>query len=123
MESAGIFCKAEKPQATSIPHNTEYFWRGHASVMVNYRVENLDALFAAVGKEGVEIDPRREDYDYGCFAWIVDPEENRVELWEPPEMRMPTKSERETKAKGRRSARTEKAQRCAGPNSRRSRAK
>ena len=33
---------------------------------------------------GVEIDPHRENYDYGRFAWIMDPEGNRVELWEPP---------------------------------------
>jgi len=32
---------------------------------------------------GVRIDPKREDYDYGKFAWIWDPEGNRVELWEP----------------------------------------
>jgi predicted enzyme related to lactoylglutathione lyase len=34
---------------------------------------------------GVDIDPRREDYDYGRFAWFNDPEGNRVELWEPPQ--------------------------------------
>jgi predicted enzyme related to lactoylglutathione lyase len=35
-------------------------------------------------KAGVEIDPHREDYDYGRFAWIMDPDGNRIELWEPP---------------------------------------
>jgi hypothetical protein len=35
-------------------------------------------------EEGVEIDPHREDYDYARFAWIMDPEGNRIELWEPP---------------------------------------
>jgi predicted enzyme related to lactoylglutathione lyase len=34
--------------------------------------------------EGVTIDPKREDYDCGRFAWIMDPEGNRIELWEPP---------------------------------------
>jgi predicted enzyme related to lactoylglutathione lyase len=41
-------------------------------------------LLEAVKQEGVEIDPKREDYDYGRFAWIMDPEGNRIELWEPP---------------------------------------
>ena len=52
--------------------------------MINYRVDNLDALLEALRSEGVWIDPKREDYDYGRFAWISDPEGNRIELWEPP---------------------------------------
>jgi len=51
--------------------------------MINFRVEKLDALLEALRKEGVEVDPHREDYDYGRFAWIMDPEGNRIELWEP----------------------------------------
>jgi len=52
--------------------------------MINYLVEDLDALLELLKEEGVEIDPHREDYDYGQFAWIMDPEGNRIELWEPP---------------------------------------
>jgi predicted enzyme related to lactoylglutathione lyase len=52
--------------------------------MMNYRVDDLDALLVALATEGVEIDPKRDNTDYGKFAWIVDPEGNRVELWEPP---------------------------------------
>jgi predicted enzyme related to lactoylglutathione lyase len=52
--------------------------------MISNRVDDLDALLEALGKEGVEIDPKREDYDYGRFAWIMYPEGNRIELWEPP---------------------------------------
>jgi predicted enzyme related to lactoylglutathione lyase len=50
---------------------------------VNYRVDDLDALLDQLRADGVEIDPKREDYDYGRFAWIVDPEGNRIELWQP----------------------------------------
>ncbi|MBV9271272.1 MAG: VOC family protein [Candidatus Eremiobacteraeota bacterium] len=63
--------------------DTEYFGRPDQQCMFNYRVENLDTLLERLRAEGVEIDPKREDYDYGRFAWIVDPEGNRVELWEP----------------------------------------
>ena len=52
--------------------------------MINYRVEDLDGLLKKLGEEGVWIDPKREDADYGRFAWIKDPEGNRIELWEPP---------------------------------------
>jgi predicted enzyme related to lactoylglutathione lyase len=66
------------------PKNTTYFEPGRAGFMVNYRVDNLDALLEALAREGVEIDPHRENCDYGRFAWILDPEGNRIELWEPP---------------------------------------
>ena len=52
--------------------------------MINFQVDDLDALLAALKDVGVEIDPKREDFDYGRFAWIMDPEGNKVELWEPP---------------------------------------
>lgn len=53
--------------------------------MLNYRVDDLDALLDALRKEGVAVDPKREDYEYGRFAWITDPEGNEIELWEPKE--------------------------------------
>jgi predicted enzyme related to lactoylglutathione lyase len=66
------------------PEDTKYFQPSRAGFMINYRVDDLDALLAALKQEGVEIDPHREDYEYGRFAWIMDPEGNRIELWEPP---------------------------------------
>ncbi len=64
--------------------DTEYFGKPTQQWMVNYRVENLDALLEELQSAGVEIVPHREEHDYGKFAWIVDPDGNRVELWEPP---------------------------------------
>jgi len=66
------------------PRDTLYFRPSRASFMMNFRVDDLDGLLEALKREGVKIDPRREDYDYGRFAWIMDPEGNRIELWEPP---------------------------------------
>jgi predicted enzyme related to lactoylglutathione lyase len=66
------------------PHTTKYFGASKAGFMINYRVDNLDALLEDLKKSGVEIDPHREDADYGRFAWITDPDGNRIELWEPP---------------------------------------
>jgi len=62
---------------------SEYFGNLKQQSMINYRVDDMDALLERLRAEGVEIDPKREDHDYGRFAWIVDPEGNRVELWEP----------------------------------------
>lgn len=67
------------------PRSTEYFGSDDQTFMLNYRVADLEAVLAALKEEGVEIDPRREDSEYGRFAWIIDPEGNRIELWEPPE--------------------------------------
>jgi len=66
------------------PKTTTYFNPSRASFMMNFRVADLDGLLQALREEGVEVDPHREDYDYGRFAWIMDPEGNRIELWEPP---------------------------------------
>jgi predicted enzyme related to lactoylglutathione lyase len=65
------------------PADTKYFGPGTQQAMINYRVDDLDALFDQLRAADVEIDSTREDYDYGRFAWIVDPEGNRVELWQP----------------------------------------
>jgi predicted enzyme related to lactoylglutathione lyase len=62
-----------------------YFGRAEQRFMINFRVDDLDALLKRLEERGVEILPMREEYDYGRFAWVVDPEGNRIELWEPKE--------------------------------------
>ena len=66
------------------PNETGYFGDAKQQAMVNFRVDGLDALLLQLAATGVRIDPKREDHAYGRFAWIWDPEGNRVELWEPP---------------------------------------
>ena len=66
------------------PQATKYFGAGKADFMVNYRVDDLDGLLEELKTAAVEIDPHREDCDFGRFAWITDPDGNRIELWEPP---------------------------------------
>jgi predicted enzyme related to lactoylglutathione lyase len=65
------------------PLDTDYFGEGSQESMINFRVDDLDRLLAQLDEGGVRIDPKREDYSYGRFAWIWDPEGNRVELWQP----------------------------------------
>jgi predicted enzyme related to lactoylglutathione lyase len=65
------------------PKDTEYFGSAEQTVMINYRVDDMDALLASLTAAGVWIDPKRQDEVYGKFAWIKDCDGNRVELWEP----------------------------------------
>lgn len=65
------------------PSDTKYFAPSNAPFMINYRVENLAALLEQLKSEGVEVDERTQEADYGKFGWIMDPEGNRIELWEP----------------------------------------
>jgi predicted enzyme related to lactoylglutathione lyase len=65
------------------PADTHYFGEGPQQAMVNFRVDDLDGLLTQLDAAGVRIEPKREDFPYGRFAWIWDPEDNRVELWEP----------------------------------------
>jgi predicted enzyme related to lactoylglutathione lyase len=62
---------------------TKYFEPSTKEFMINYRVENLEALIVELKKEGVTILDEMETYDYGKFVHILDPEGNKVELWEP----------------------------------------
>ena len=65
------------------PGNTTYFEPSSSSFMLNYIVDDLDALLERLAKEGVRIDPKRQDESYGRFAWIYDPDGNKIELWQP----------------------------------------
>ena len=65
------------------PSDTRYFDPSDREFMINYRVANLDALLAELRGNGVSVEERIEEYEYGRFAWIMDPEGNRIELWEP----------------------------------------
>jgi predicted enzyme related to lactoylglutathione lyase len=51
--------------------------------MINLQVDDLDGVLDRLIGEGVPVDPRRENYDFGRFGWFTDPEGNRVELWQP----------------------------------------
>lgn len=66
------------------PEESDQFAPSKASFMVNYRVEDLHALVTALKAEGCNVLDKIDDSDYGKFAWVIDPEGNKVELWQPP---------------------------------------
>jgi predicted enzyme related to lactoylglutathione lyase len=61
------------------------FAPGKSNFMVNYRVEDLAGLLAALREEGCNVLDKTDDSEYGKFGWVIDPEGNKVELWQPPE--------------------------------------
>lgn len=65
--------------------DTEYFNPGKSDFMINYRVENLDELLRLLRSEGCQVEAKVEESEYGKFGWVIDPDGNRIELWQPPE--------------------------------------
>jgi predicted enzyme related to lactoylglutathione lyase len=70
-------------QWSPFAETTKYFEPSTKDFMINYRVENLEALVEQLKNEGVTIVDKIESYDYGKFVHIVDMEGNKIELWEP----------------------------------------
>ena len=65
--------------------DTTYFSPSEQGFMVNFRVRDLHAMLAQLRAKGCAVDDKVEDSDFGRFGWVIDPEGNRIELWEPPD--------------------------------------
>ena len=63
--------------------DSQWFSPSESSFMINYRVDDLDALIAQLKADGVAIHSGPESHENGKFAWIIDPDGNKVELWQP----------------------------------------
>jgi predicted enzyme related to lactoylglutathione lyase len=64
---------------------SDYFAPGTLTFMINYRVEDLAALLQVLREEGCKVMDKTDESEYGKFGWIVDPEGNKIELWQPPQ--------------------------------------
>lgn len=65
------------------PNDGKHYAPSKSTFMVNYRVEDLDGLLQALRDEGCEVLEKVDDGDFGKFGWVMDPEGNKVELWQP----------------------------------------
>jgi predicted enzyme related to lactoylglutathione lyase len=74
---------AETVWAT-FPQDAKYFAPSESSLMINYRVADLDAMLAQLRAAGVTVEDKVEESVFGRFGWAMDPEGNRFELWQPP---------------------------------------
>ncbi len=68
---------------SSANSDSKWFSPSESSFMINYRVDNLDELLASLKETGVEIVGGPDSAENGKFAWIMDPDGNKIELWEP----------------------------------------
>lgn len=66
------------------PADSKYFAPSESPFMINFRVDDLDAMLASLRAKGCAVDEKTQDSEYGKFGWVMDPEGNRVELWQPP---------------------------------------
>ena len=73
-----------KTLRTPFAQDTKKLEPSSAPFMINFRVADLDALLAALRSEGCHVIDRTERSEFGKFGWVIDPEGNKVELWEPP---------------------------------------
>ena len=69
---------------TPFSADTDYFAPGEQTFMVNFRVRDLDAMLAQLRAAGCRVEDKVEDSEFGRFGWVIDPEGNKIELWEPP---------------------------------------
>jgi predicted enzyme related to lactoylglutathione lyase len=65
--------------------DSDYYAPSTSTFMINYRVDDLAALLQALRDEGCNVVDKTDDSEFGKFGWVIDPEENKVELWQPPE--------------------------------------
>jgi len=65
-------------------NDNDYFAPSGSAFMINYRVADLAALLETLRQEGCEVIDRTDSSEFGKFGWVMDPEGNKVELWEPP---------------------------------------
>lgn len=70
-------------QWNPFPEDTTYFGPSDKDYMINYRVDDLESLFKELKSQGVVILDKIESYDYGKFLHILDPEGNKIQLWQP----------------------------------------
>lgn len=68
---------------TVFPMDTTHFGAGTSSCMINYRVNDLDKMLEQLRAAGAQVEDRIDEADYGRFGWALDPEGNRIELWQP----------------------------------------
>lgn len=71
-------------QWSPFPKDTDYFQPSEKEFMINYRVENIELLVKELKASGVTVLDDIETYSYGKFVHILDPENNKIELWESP---------------------------------------
>lgn len=86
VDEYGMLFKDGGPvQWSPFKQDTQYFDPSRKDFMFNFRVRDLDAMLAQLRAAGEAVDDKVESHEYGRFGWVMDPEGNRVELWQLPD--------------------------------------
>lgn len=83
-ESAEAFGEGARTIYGIFPAGSDYFEPSTLPFMLNLMVDDLDGVLARAAEAGVEEVQDRQDYEYGRFAWVMDPDGRKLELWQPP---------------------------------------
>lgn len=83
VDAAGAPTKGTTAWCINAP-DSDQFAPSKSPFMINYRVADLPGLLAALRAEGCNVLDKTDESEYGKFGWVIDPEGNKVELWEPP---------------------------------------
>jgi len=81
--TGGEFEAKEQTVWSTFPLDTTYFGPDSSSFMINFRVEDLNAMLDQLRAAGADVEDEVQEFEYGRFGWATDPAGNRFELWEP----------------------------------------
>jgi len=75
--------KIGQTQFSVFEKDSDYLRPGTRDFMINFRVDNLRAIIEEFKRKGLQVVGEIEEYEYGKFGWVMDPDGNKIELWEP----------------------------------------
>lgn len=84
-DSAKAFPQGARTIFSGFKSETDYFAPSQHVFMINLIIDDMDAMLARLKEKGVPLEGEPQDFDYGRFAWVMDPNGVKVELWQPIE--------------------------------------
>lgn len=84
-ESGKAFPQGARTIFSGFKDTTEYFAPSDKPFMINLMIDDMDSMLARLKEKGVTLEGEPQDFDYGRFAWLMDPNGTKIELWQPIE--------------------------------------
>lgn len=84
-DSGKAFPQGARTIFTAFKDDTDYFKPSDKSFMINLMIDDMDSMLAHLKDKGVSLVDEPQDFDYGRFAWVMDPDGTKIELWQPIE--------------------------------------
>lgn len=84
-DSGKAFPQGARTIFSGFKDTTEYFAPSDKPFMINLMIDDMDSMLARLKEKGVVLEGEPQDFDYGRFAWVMDPNGTKIELWQPIE--------------------------------------